>query len=244
MDHISCLQPVPNSKRSQVIKLKRNGDGQLTHIKIYRELFIYISRLDDGYPALASIFVLYDLLSGVFWWHYFEEEDDDEYFTSEIDEELNDGYRKDEEAIYNYSDSLRNSQIGIYFSANKIAEFYVGTELVCLGSQGQYDTFEHAYDHFMATVKKTGNFPKPPKGEVRLWEYLDRHFFRIPNFPQSPIITKLIGLKHSEDKWMIEIEGCSYWWEDNPQKKARVIVVLNENYELVEILGEDYLKKK
>jgi hypothetical protein len=248
VDHISCIQSVKNSKKSQVIKLKRNGDNQLTDIQIYKELFSYINRL-NGESALASIYILYDLQSGIFWWQYHEDSYDD-YFKRKVDTHLNHvEYWEDENAVYNYHDEIRksksfNSQFYIFFSADKIAKFYVSTELYYRGSQGQYKTFEHAYEALISSIHKNGTFIEPWKGEVVLWEYLDRNFFCIPHRSQSPIITKLIEVKYFEGKWMVKIEG-SDWRQNNPKKKAIVTVILNDNYELVEmIFGKDHLKKK
>jgi effector-binding domain-containing protein len=243
VDHISRIQSVTDSKKSQVIQLKRNGDGQLTKICIYKELFSYFNRIRRK-SAFASIYTLYDVHTGIFWWRYFENDEYDDYFKREIDVDLsNVGYWEDEDTVYNYYDKIRETYNYLYFSAYKIVEFYVGTELSYRGYQGRYETFEQAYEALISNITENRTFLEPWEGEVPLWKYLDRHFFNIPYRTLSPTITKLISVQYSGQKWTVKIEG-SDWREETPEKKARVTVVLNENYEMVDILGEDYLKKK
>jgi len=243
MSHIFCLQPVKDSIQNQVIQLQRNGDNQLTDIQIHRELFTYVNRFNEKH-SWVSIFLFYDLKTGVFWWRYFES-DYDTYFKLDIETRLSAiGYWEDEDSVYRYYNKMRNFQSYTFFASNKIVKFFVTTQLDYIESQGKYDTFKQAYGTLMRNVKEMDTFPEAPEGEeVLLWEYLDRHFFSIPYRSQSPIITKLIEVKYSQEKWMVEIEG-SDWREESPDKKARITVVLNDNYELVDILGEDYLKKK
>jgi len=242
ISHIFCVQPIKSSIQNRVIRLQRNGDNQLTNIQVHRELFSYINQFNKK-PSWVSILLLYDLNTGVFWWQFFEI-DYGTYFKSDIETRLSTiGYWEDEDSVYRCYNKMRNFQSYTFWAADKIVKFFVTTRLDYLESQGKYDTFKQAYDTLIGKVKERDTFPEPPKGEIPLWKYLDRHFFNIPNFPLSPIVTRLIKVKRPDEKWMVEIEGTD-WREETYVGKAIVTVVLNENYELVDILGEDYLKKK
>jgi len=264
MDHISCLQPIPDSQKSKMIRCWRNGDGKLTEIFVCQELFGDLKKGFQREDDWASIFLLYDLKTGWFWWRYTALTHDKSYFKNDIDTRLSRlGYWEENDGNYVYYNTVRNPKEVIYLSSNKIVSFSIKwATLYIKESQEQYDEFVQGYENTIFKITQ-----RLEKGErvnerikaVSLRIYIDDRFFRIPNFCGIAELGNVIGVKQKNDKWLIELAGVDWEESDRTTKalyikdwlaewregyyKTKVTVILNENYEVVDILGEDFVKK-
>jgi len=111
-------------------------------------------------------------------------------------------------------------------------------------------------------IKEDLNQEKTVNDELKIISlpaYIDNRFFHIPNFCGIAEVGDVISVKRQDDKWLVELAGVN-WEEDEKLTKSlyvkdwlvewrkgyrrtKVTLILNENYEMIDILGEDFVKK-
>ncbi|HEW98951.1 MAG: hypothetical protein DRR16_32050 [Candidatus Parabeggiatoa sp. nov. 3] len=239
-----ALNPIESFKESKLIQFRRNGDGKLTQIQAYKGLFCGLKKQFNRENDWFSFFLLYDLKSGFYWWDGLFHSYDDVYAKRNIDTRLSElGYWEEENGVYVYYNNIRQLNKFTFFSAKRIVDFESFYGYLSIGEfQERYDIFENAYNQFMLRI--TAFFDRKGSTHNRyknifLLDYIDRTFFRdVRTYGGSR--SKLIEVIQEDSQWQIELEGNDRLYGD----KTRVRVVLNENYELVDLFGELFIKQK
>jgi len=126
---------IKSSEESKIIILQRNGDKQITKIKVYRTLLSHLKKQFSREHDWASILALYDLKTGHFWWQYTGERNDNFYFKRDIDTCLSQlGYWEEESGIYIYYDSNRDFRKFFYLSESGMVQFHIKWEILYITS--------------------------------------------------------------------------------------------------------------
>jgi len=258
------LEVVTDSRESKMIRCWRNGDGELTEIFVCKELFGDLKKRFHREDDWASIFLLYDLRTGWFWWRYTALFNDKSYFNKNIDTRLSRlGYWEENDSSYVYYNTVRNPREVIYFSLNQIVSFSIKwATLYITEAQERYDGFAQGYEKTILEITQRlemGEGVNERTKAISLQMYIDYSFFSIPNFCGIAEVGDVISVKRQDDKWLVELAGVN-WEEDEKLTKSlyvkdwlvewrkgyrrtKVTLILNENYEMIDILGEDFVKK-
>ena len=189
----------------------------------------------------AAVFLLYEPKTGLFWWTASYSDGLPEEYASKIDVFL-----KGEKYI---------------LLKDKIVNFTLSSTVLWITeSNDRYETFEQARIGVLLTLEKKletlhyGQTFKEYK-ELGLGNHINREFFRLRgDLSGSGCIlpAKMTNIKYRNSQWQIELEGT-----DNrnisitgvkldklgsvPRVKATVI--LNDNYEVIEVIAEDFIKQ-
>jgi hypothetical protein len=156
--HISKIKSVEGLEEDRIIHLRRNGDEQLTQIQVHRALFSYVNRINRE-PNWLSIFLLYDLNTGLFWWQHFTETDEKSYFQRDIETRLSElGYSPEEDGVYIYYNDTQKSPPFKFFLADERGVIFSwlkrGFFLEIREDKERFDSFEQAYNSFILKLTK------------------------------------------------------------------------------------------
>jgi hypothetical protein len=133
-------------------------------------------------------------------------------------------------------------------------------------AQERHDDFVQAYNKTILKITEQLEKEKQVNNRTKaisLAMYIDDRFFRIPNFCGIACgiadIGDVIEIARQDDKWMLELVGVDWEESDRTTKalyvrdwlaewqegyhKSKVTIILNDNYEVVDILGEYFVKK-
>ncbi len=266
--HISKIKSVKGLEENRIIHLRRNGDGQLTQMQAHLELFSYVNRINRELNWL-SIFLLYDLNTGLFWWQHSAETDEKSYFQRDIETRLSKlGYWEEEDGVYTHYNDTQKSPPFRFFLADKrviFSWFKRGVFLDIREDKERHESFEQAYNSFILKITKKTEmgllFREEAKKIIQLTHYIDARFFEVPGCCTPVWIVKMNNVKWLNSQWFIELMGVDWESAKTQKKKAstlgdwlaqwqegthqmKVTVILNEDYEVVDILGKYFVKKK
>jgi hypothetical protein len=266
--HISKIKSVEGLEENRIIHLRRNGDGQMTQMQVHLELFSYVNRI-NGEPNWLSLFMLYDLNTGLFWWQHSAETDEKSYFQRDIETRLSKlGYWEEEDGVYTHYSDIQKSPPFRFFLADKRVIFSWLKSFFSLDireDKEQHESFEQAYNSFILKITKSTEkgllIREEAKKTIQLTQYIDARFFKVPSCCAPHYIVKLNNVKWLNSQWFVDLLGVD--WESAKTKKKnagtvrgwmaqwregthqmKVTVVLNEDYEVVDILGKYFVKKK
>jgi virulence-associated protein VapD len=232
------------SDEEKIIRIRRNGDGKVTQIQAYQELFSDLKNRFSTKFDWASIFVLYDLRTSLFWWQY-AKTNNVVYAKQDIDTHLSQlGYLEEDNGVYVYNKTARKFKQLIYLSNNNIVKFSLKWATLSIREALiQHDGFEQAYKQIILKIKESLN----RGGEVNditkiihLRKYIDDNFFYIPNYSGIVDVGELIEVKQQDSQWLIVLERTE---RREGYDKTRVTIVLNENYEVVDLFGANFIKQ-
>lgn len=187
------------------------------------------------------MFLLYESKTGLFWWTAGYSDGLPEEYASKID-----AFLKGEKYI---------------LLKDKIVNFTLSSTVLWIAeSNYRYKTFEQARTSVLLTLEKkleTLNYVHifGEYKELGLRDHINEEFFRLRgDLSGSGCIlpAKMTNIKYHNSQWQIELEGT-----DNrhisitgvkldklgtvPRVKATVI--LNDNYEVIEVIAEDFIKQ-
>ena len=107
----------------------------------------------------------------------------------------------------------------------------------------QHDGFEPAYKQIISKVKENlnqGGDVNDIAKTIDLRKYIDSIFFHIPCYSGIVDVGELIEVKQQNSQWLIVLERTE---PREGYDKIIVTIVLNENYEVVDLLGERFIKQ-
>jgi hypothetical protein len=234
---MKIIQVMEGSEKYRMIQIRKNRDGSFVEVQTSTMILDLYFPQEKWQKAVG--FLLYEPKTGLFWW--------EASYSNGLPKEY-------VSKIYAFPKGNR-----FILSNNKIIEFSLsGKVLWITDSNNQYATFEQARKSFFLILEKklkTLHYGEAfgEYKELKLGSYINGEFFRLRGDCSGSLLpAKITDIKYRNSQWQVELEGT-----DNRNisingvkldklgsvPRVKATVVLNDNYEVVEVLGEDFIKQ-
>jgi hypothetical protein len=234
---MKTIQVMEGSEKYRMIQIRKNGDGFLVEVRASTMVLDLYFPKEKWKKVVA--FLLYESKTGLLFWKVSSSNGLPEEQASKIDVFLEDNI--------------------FILSKDKIVKFSLSKNVLWItDSNDQYATFEQARTSFFLTLEKKletlhyGQTFRKYK-ELGLCDYINEEFFKLRGDCSGSLLpAKITDIKYRNSQWQVELEGT-----DNRNisingvkldklgsvPRVKATVVLNDNYEVVEVLGEDFIKQ-
>ncbi|HIE01889.1 MAG TPA: hypothetical protein EYP59_16665 [Thiotrichaceae bacterium] len=243
------IQPIEGSQQAKIFSFQHTENNHISKIQLHSQklsLHEFNDNLNER-VTYRDIFSLYNLESGLFWRMIYDSYAEETFMLNTHLTTY--GYSLNQEGIFRpYEQKKGLRKKFLYISDEKLTSFLVDSQgFFLMDASERYDSFEEGFNHFIRTVNN--NFQNGQdwfEGDQDC-QYIDFTNVLLEEIIQlseeqwlaiapreirvSPDIVKIKRRKH---KWYVFLERAY-------EKQA--LVVLNDDYQAINALGEGAKKK-